>query len=118
MPSAVSTETVSMLAGMAPIKIVEDERKRVYSAIQQINPKSGKALPVRCEGRQVMLGTALWRLETRVVSSVNTQPQSVVRKRPWTNELLPNTGYVRPWSIQRLPISHEASGKPQMCQLR
>ncbi len=65
-----------------------------------------------------MEGVALWKLERRVDSSVNTQPEGVVGKRPWTNEFLPYIGYVLPWGIQRLSVPHEASGKLQMCQLR
>ncbi len=44
----------SLCAGKyTPIEIVTDECKRVYSATCLINPKSGKALRVRGEGRQV-----------------------------------------------------------------
>ncbi len=61
---------------------------------------------------------ALWKLERRVDPSVNTQPRDMVGEKPWTDEPLPNTGYVRPWVVQSLPIPHEASRKPQMHQLR
>ncbi len=65
-----------------------------------------------------MEGTALWKLERRVDPSVNTQSQGVIGERPWTDELIPYTGYVWPWGAQRLSIRHEASGKPRMCQPR
>ncbi len=38
----------------------------------------------------------------------------VVGERPWADELLPYTGDVRPWGVQRLSITHEVSGKPRM----
>ncbi len=44
-----------LLAGTLLIKIITDERKRIYSATSQINLKSGKALCVRREERQVTL---------------------------------------------------------------
>ncbi len=61
---------------------------------------------------------ALWKLEWKVDLSVNTQPQGMVGEMPWTDEFLPNPGNVRSWGIQCVPISHEASGKPRMRQLR
>ncbi len=51
----VYTEAVFVLAGISPIEIVTDERKRVYSTPCRINPRSGKALRVRHEKRQVTL---------------------------------------------------------------
>ncbi len=65
-----------------------------------------------------MEGTALWKLERRVHPSITTQPRGVVEERPWTDELLPNTGYVWPCGVQRLSVLHEASGKPRMRQLQ
>ncbi len=50
-----SIEAVCVLAGIPPIQIVADAHKRVYSATHRINPKSGKALLVRLEERQVTL---------------------------------------------------------------
>ncbi len=64
-----------------------------------------------------MEGTALWKLKRRLDLSVNTQHRGVVGERPWTDELLPNAGCVRPWNIQQLPVPHEASGNPRMNQL-
>ncbi len=105
-----------------PIEIVVDKHKRVYSHTHWINPRSGKALWVRHEERQVMLykwkETILWKLERKVDPSVNTQPLGMVGERPWTDELQLNTGYVRSWGVQRLTIPHDASWKPRMCQLR
>ncbi len=51
----VSTEVVCVLAGIPPIEIVADERRRVYSATRWVKLKSAKALWVRREERQVML---------------------------------------------------------------
>ncbi len=62
--------------------------------------------------------TALLKLERRVDLSISKQPQGVVGERPWADELLPNTVYVRPWGVQHLPIPHKASGKSRMRQLR
>ncbi len=36
---------------------------------------------------------ALWKLERRVDPSVNRGPRLAVGERPWTDELVPNTGY-------------------------
>ncbi len=49
----VSRESVCVLADILLIKVVVDEPKRVYSVTRWINPKSGIALRVRHEERQV-----------------------------------------------------------------
>ncbi len=51
----VSTEAVCVLAGITPIEIVADERRRVYSVTCWVKLKSAKALRVRREERQVTL---------------------------------------------------------------
>ncbi len=51
----VSIEAVCVLAGIPPIEIVVAECKMVYRVTHRINLKSGKALQVRREERQVML---------------------------------------------------------------
>ncbi len=51
----ISTEAVCVLAGIPPIEMVADERRRVNSATRQVKPKSAKALWVRREERQVTL---------------------------------------------------------------
>ncbi len=55
----ISTEMFCMLAGIPPIEIVTDERRRVYSATCRVKPKSAKALRVRCEERRVTL--CIWK---------------------------------------------------------
>ncbi len=51
----VSTEAVCVLAGIPPIEMVADERRRIYSTTRRVKPKSAKALRVRREERQVTL---------------------------------------------------------------
>ncbi len=51
----ISSEAVCVLVGIPPIKIVTDERRRVYSAMRRGKPKSAKVLRVRREERQVTL---------------------------------------------------------------
>ncbi len=41
-----------------------------------------------------------------------------VGERPRTDELLPNVSDVGPRGVQRLPVPHEAGGKPRVLQLR
>ncbi len=52
---ALSPEVVCVLAGIPLIKIVLDERRRVYSTTRRVKLKSAKALRVRREERQVTL---------------------------------------------------------------
>ncbi len=49
----VSTKAVCVLADIPPIETVVDEHKDVYSSTHWTSLGSGKALPVRCDERQV-----------------------------------------------------------------
>ncbi len=66
----VSLEAVYVLAVLSSIKIVTDKRKRLYSAIRQINAESGKALRTRHEERQVTICGRKGSLEARKESGL------------------------------------------------
>ncbi len=62
----VSTEVVCVLAGIPPIELVTDERKRIYSTTHRISPGSGKVLWVKCdEGRSLVVNEKKSSLEAQ-----------------------------------------------------